>query len=161
MRPTTDSVHKQEITHASIQMAPQPFPVSTQHYARPIILLSVYWNKPPRGQTTNSEQTHCVSSSTEIFSKRRKIYSLWRKTRVEWLHWTTTVAYILLPLLLHLWVVTMECSVIYHLQCQWISLTRYFLICAIMSAKEATPTSVLWRNWSRTPPWYQKWKYEN
>ena len=28
--------------------------------------------------------THSVSSSTEIFSKRRKIYSLWRKTRVKW-----------------------------------------------------------------------------
>jgi len=29
-----------------------------------------------RGRTTNSVHTHRVSSSTEIFSKRRKIYSL-------------------------------------------------------------------------------------
>ena len=31
---------------------------------------------------TNLNEAHEMSSSTEIFSKRRKIYSLWRKTRV-------------------------------------------------------------------------------
>ena len=36
---------------------------------------------PQRG-TKKLIHTHSVSSSTEIFSKRRKIYSLWRKTRV-------------------------------------------------------------------------------
>ena len=55
-----------------------------------------------------------MSSSTEIFSKRRKIYSLWRKTRVEWLSLARIQAYMVPLGGKYWWVVAMECtSVVY------------------------------------------------
>ena len=71
--------------------------------------------KPPKGgKTTNSEQTHRVSSSMEIFNKRRKIYSLWRKTRVECLTLARIQAYMMPLGGKYWWVVTMKCtSVVY------------------------------------------------
>ena len=67
--------------------------------------LCLILGKPSRrGRTTNSMHAHYMSSSTEIFSKRRKIYSLWRKTRV--ISALSVLAYICGQCTFHLWVST-------------------------------------------------------
>ena len=98
--------------------------------------------------------THSVSSSTEIFSKRRKIYSLWRKTRVKWSSETWVLILCSLPFACGFQWISLHGGFMF--QHQWFSMLAPFFLSLYHSLVVFNESHQHWHLtvWLLAPDWY-------